>query len=65
MDSITRAAYIMYIVHYAYVTWTQFFLLRVTMFAGLKFLVTFAVVAGASWVTAKALLKLPALRRVL
>jgi len=65
MDSITRAAYIMYIVHYAYVTWTQYFLLRVTMFAGLKFLVTFAVVAGASWGTAKLLLKVPALRRVL
>jgi hypothetical protein len=65
MDSVTRAAYIMYMVHYAFVTWTQYLLLGVTIFAGIKFAITFVVVAGASWVTARLLLKVPVLRSVL
>ena len=65
MDSVARAAYVMYIVHYVYVNWTQYFLLGVTVFAGIKFAVTFVVVAGASWVTARLLLKVPVLRSVL
>jgi len=65
MDSIARSAYIMYIVHYVYVTWCQYFLLGWTVFAGLKFVITFVVVAGASWGTARLLLKAPVLRSVL
>lgn len=65
MDSGARTAYIMYIVHYVYVTWAQYFLLGVTVFAGVKFLVTFVVVLGASWGTAKLLLKVPVLKSVL
>jgi glucans biosynthesis protein C len=65
MDSVTRAAYVMYIVHYVYVNWTQYFLLGATVFAGIKFAITFVVVVGASWVTARLLLKVPVLRSVL
>ena len=64
MDSVARAAYIMYIVHYVYVTWVQYVLLGVTVFAGVKFLITFAVVAAASWATARLLLKVPGLRSI-
>ncbi len=65
MDSITRAAYIMYMVHYVFVTWSQYFLLGVTVFAGVKFLITFAVAVAGSWGVAKLMLKAPVLKSVL
>jgi len=65
MDGIARGAYIMYMVHYVYVIWTQYLLMGLGVFAGVKFIITFAIVVAASWATAKLLLRVPLLKRVL
>jgi glucan biosynthesis protein C len=65
MDTIARAAYIMYIIHYVYVIWTQYFLLGVPASAEVKFSITCALAISVSWVTAKLLLEVPILKTVL
>ncbi len=65
MDSLARAAYIIYIVHYVFVLWLQRALMGVHIHAGLKFLVVFAGATLCSWLTAQCLLALPWLRSVL
>ncbi|HUH83067.1 MAG TPA: acyltransferase [Stellaceae bacterium] len=65
MDSISRSAYVIYLVHYVFVVWVQRALLGVDLHAGLKFVVTFVVAAGLSWLTAQLLLTVPGLRRIL
>ena len=65
MDAVARAAYIMYIVHYLYVIWTQYFLLDVSTSAVVKFLITGALAVSVSWLNARLLLKVPVLKTVL
>ena len=65
MDSFTRSAYLMYAIHYVYVTWVQYLLLGVTAHAAVKFAITCVTVVGASWLTAWLLLKIPRLKAVM
>ncbi len=65
MNSLSRSAYAMYLVHYAFVTWTQRLVLRAPIAAGLKFLVVFSLTLSLSWLTAQVLLRIPALRAIL
>jgi glucans biosynthesis protein C len=61
LDNVASFAYIMYIVHYVYVTWVQYFLLNIVLPAGLKFIIVFAIVVALSMLTAKVILKSPKL----
>jgi hypothetical protein len=65
MDSLSRSAYAIYLVHYVFVVWVQRALLGLDLHAGVKFLMTFVVAAGLSWLTAQLLLTVPGLRRIL
>lgn len=65
MDSLSRSAYIIYIVHYVYVLWLQRALMGVSVHASLKFLAVFTAATLFSWLTAQCLLRFPWLRRVL
>lgn len=65
MNSLTRCAYIMYLVHYTYVLWLQRLMMHVQVWAGAKFLVVFLATVLLSWLTAKALLRVPMLRAIL
>jgi hypothetical protein len=65
MDSLARSAYIMYLVHYVFVTWVQYYLLRIAAPASVKFLVTFALVTALSWTAAQLLLRVPKLASIL
>jgi glucan biosynthesis protein C len=65
MDSLSRSAYAIYIVHYVYVLWLQRALMGVNVHASLKFLVVFTGATLFSWLTAQCLLGFPWLRRVL
>ena len=65
MNSLTRCAYIMYLVHYTYVLWLQRLMMHAQVWAGVKFLVVFPATVLLSWLTAKALLKVPGLKAIL
>ncbi len=65
MDSLSRAAYVIYLVHYVYVLWLQRMLLGVDAGAGVKFLCVFAGAATLSWLTAQCLFAIPPMRRIL
>jgi glucan biosynthesis protein C len=64
MDSLARSAYVMYLVHYVVVAWTQWLLLGVNVSAGIKFLLVFLAVTALSWLTAQLALRIPGLRSV-
>jgi glucan biosynthesis protein C len=57
MDNVARYAFIMYIVHYIYVTWTQYLLLGISLPAALKFIIVFVITVALSMLTAKLILK--------
>jgi surface polysaccharide O-acyltransferase-like enzyme len=61
LDNVANFAYIMYIVHYVFVTWVQYFLLNISLPAALKFTVVFVIVVALSMLTAKLILKSPKL----
>ena len=60
MDSLARCAYIMYLIHYVFVTWIQYALLGLPLPAPFKFAATFASVVVLSWVSARVILRVPA-----
>jgi surface polysaccharide O-acyltransferase-like enzyme len=64
MDSLSRSAFIIYIVHYIYVLWLQRALMGGNIPAGLKFLIVFSGATLLSWLTAQCVLAFPRLRRV-
>lgn len=64
MDSLSRSAYVIYLVHYLYVLWLQRALMGANVHASLKFLVVFSGATLLSWLTAVCLLWFPTLRRV-
>jgi hypothetical protein len=64
MDSLSRSAYIIYIVHYVYVLWLQRAMMGASIHASLKFLIVFTGATSLSWLTAQCLLRFPWLRRV-
>ena len=65
MDSLARSAYTIYLVHYFFVLWAQFALLGLAASAGVKFAATFAFALLFSWMTARVLLRIPGVRRIL
>jgi Acyltransferase family len=65
MNSLTRSAYVMYLVHYVFVTWTQRLVLNRPFHAGLKFLFVFLATVFLSWLTAQAVLRIPKLKTIL
>jgi len=65
MDSLARTAYLMYAIHYVYVTWVQYILLGLTVHAALKFLITCVTVIAVSWLSSWLLLKIPRLKTIM
>ncbi len=65
MDSLARCAYILYLIHYVFLTWAQYLLLRIDLPAPVKFAATFAAVVALSWSSAVLLLRVPRLSSIL
>ena len=65
MDSLSDNAYAIYLVHYPFVTWSQYVLLGSAMPATTKALVAFGVSLGLSWGTSVVLRSIPSVRAVL
>ena len=65
MNSLSRSAYIMYLVHYVFITWTQRLVLNQPIHAGLKFLFVFLATVFLSWLSAQLLLRIPKLNTIL
>jgi hypothetical protein len=65
MSSLSRCAYVMYLVHYTFVLWMQRLMMHVRVLAGVKFVVVFLATVLLSWLTAQALLRIPKLKTIL
>ena len=65
MNSLTRSAYVMYLVHYVYITWTQRLMLDLPIHAIIKFLFVFLTTVFLSWLTAQIVLRIPKLNTIL
>jgi len=65
MSSLSRSAYVMYLVHYVYVLWLQRLMLDRPIHASLKFLFVFLATVLLSWLTAQMLLRIPKLKTIL
>jgi hypothetical protein len=65
MNSLSRSAYVMYLVHYVFVMWTQSLMLDLPIHAGLKFLFVFLATTLLSWLTAQVALRVPRLNTIL
>ncbi|NYF79939.1 acyltransferase family protein [Granulicella arctica] len=63
--SLSRSAYVMYLVHYVYITWTQRLLLDRPIFAGIKCVFVFLATTLLSWLTAQLALRIPKLKTIL
>lgn len=64
-DSLSRNAYGMYLVHYAFVSWLQYALLKQPLPAIAKFSVAFLGTVALSWIAVAALRKIPSVARVI
>lgn len=64
-DSLSKAAYGMYLIHYAFVSWLQYALLKAQLPAFAKFSIVFAGTALLSWAATAALRRIPAIARVI
>ena len=65
MNSLSRSAYVMYLVHYVFITWTQRLMLDQPIHAGIKFLFVFLATTFLSWLTAQIFLRIPKLNTIL
>ena len=59
LDSVSRNAYGMYLVHYVFVVWLQYALLNAPLFAFAKVAIVFGVTVALSWATSAGLRRLP------
>jgi surface polysaccharide O-acyltransferase-like enzyme len=59
LDSLSRNAYCMYLVHYVFVVWLQYALLNAPLFALGKAAIVFGATLVLSWATSAALRRLP------
>jgi peptidoglycan/LPS O-acetylase OafA/YrhL len=59
LDSFANNSYGMYLVHYVFITWTQYLLLGVSMPAALKALCVLVVAVSASWIIVAQLRRIP------
>ncbi len=64
-DSLAANSFAIYLLHYPFVTWTQYGLLPVSVGAAVKGALVFAVALAASWASASFLRRLPLFGRVL
>jgi len=64
-DSLSNNAYGMYLVHYAFVSWLQYSLLKAALPAIAKGSIVFVATVALSWITVAALRKIPAVARVI
>ncbi|WP_316848478.1 acyltransferase [Pedobacter psychrodurus] len=64
-DSLSSHAYLIYLVHFVYITWLQFGLLNVNIPAGAKFFLVFVLSLGLSWGTAYLLRKIALVKKYL
>ena len=65
MNSLTRSAYVMYLVHYVFITWTQRIVLDQPVHASIKFLFVFLSTILLSWMTAQIVLRIPKVRSII
>jgi acyltransferase-like protein len=65
MNSLSRSAYIMYLVHYVFITWTQRLVLDRPIHVAFKFLFVFLATTFLSWLTAQLILRIPTLKTIL
>jgi surface polysaccharide O-acyltransferase-like enzyme len=59
LDSLSRNAYGMYLVHYVFVVWMQYAMLNAPLFAVAKAVIVFGVTLVLSWTMSAALRRLP------
>jgi hypothetical protein len=64
-DSLTANAYGMYLIHYAFVSWLQYALLKTAMPGLAKGVLVFAGTVALSWATVAVLRRIPAVARVI
>jgi surface polysaccharide O-acyltransferase-like enzyme len=64
LDSLRDNAYGMYLIHYAFVTWLQFALLRAGLPGVVKGVIAFAGATALSWLAVAALRRIPAVARI-
>ena len=64
MDSFSRSAYIIYLIHYGFVTWIQYWLLPVSISPFIKFAIAVIGTTAMTWVIARILLRIPGMKRV-
>ncbi len=62
-DSLRDNAYGIYLIHYAFVTWLQFALIKSQLSAVAKLTVVFSLAVALSWITTAALRRIPAVAR--
>ena len=65
MNSLSRCAYGMYLVHYVYVLWMQYLFVNRPMHATIKFLFVFLATTLLSWLTVEAALRIPKVKTIL
>jgi glucan biosynthesis protein C len=64
MNSLSRSAYVMYLVHYIYITWTQRLLLHTSVHASVKVSIVFVATVALSWLTAQLFIRIPAVKSI-
>jgi glucans biosynthesis protein C len=62
-SSLSANAYMIYLIHFIFVIWGQFFLLKIELPAILKFLITFMVAMSLSWMSSILLRKIKIIRQ--
>lgn len=64
-DSLSENAYLIYLLHYIFVLWIQFFLMQYELSAIVKFLIVFSLALAGSWITSVFLRKIDLVKRFL
>lgn len=64
-DSLSENAYLIYLLHYVFISWSQFFLLGLPLSPVLKFIIVFGVALGGSWLSSIWLRKINIIRKYL
>lgn len=64
-NSLSGNAYLIYLIHYIFVVWIQFFLMKYELPAFVKFAITFVFALALSWITSSLLRKIKVVKRYL
>lgn len=65
INSLSRSAYVMYLVHYVFITWTQRVVLDRPVHASIKFAFVFLATTLLSWLTAQVVFRIPKVKTIL